>query len=61
MHGNPDWAFLYRKIVLGLRGEFRCVVPDYPGFGLSTAAVYGTPDVEYAEETTPPAPLNPYG
>ena len=36
MHGNPDWAFLYRKIVMGLRGEFRCVVPDYPGFGLST-------------------------
>ena len=35
MHGNPDWSFLYRKIVLGLRGEFRCVVLDYPGFGLS--------------------------
>lgn len=35
MHGNPDWSFLYRKIVLALRGDFRCVVPDYPGFGLS--------------------------
>ncbi len=35
MHGNPDWSFLYRKIVLALRDEFRCVVPDYPGFGLS--------------------------
>ena len=35
MHGNPDWSFLYRKIVMGLRDEFRCVVPDYPGFGLS--------------------------
>jgi haloalkane dehalogenase len=35
LHGNPDWSFLYRKIVLALRGEFRCVVPDYPGFGLS--------------------------
>ena len=33
MHGNPDWSFLYRKIVLTLRGEFRCVVPDYPGLG----------------------------
>lgn len=35
LHGNPDWSFLYRKIVEALRGEFRCVVPDYPGFGLS--------------------------
>ncbi len=35
LHGNPDWSFLYRKIVLGLRDQFRCVVPDYPGFGLS--------------------------
>lgn len=35
LHGNPDWSFLYRKIVTGLRDDFRCVVPDYPGFGLS--------------------------
>ncbi len=35
LHGNPDWGFLYRKIVLELRDQFRCVVPDYPGFGLS--------------------------
>jgi haloalkane dehalogenase len=35
LHGNPDWGFLYRKIVVALREHFRCVVPDYPGFGLS--------------------------
>lgn len=35
LHGNPDWSFLYRQIVLGLRDRFRCVAPDYPGFGLS--------------------------
>jgi len=35
LHGNPDWGFLYRKIVVSLRTDFRCVVPDYPGFGLS--------------------------
>jgi len=35
MHGNPDWSFLYRRIILGLRGRFRCVAADYPGFGLS--------------------------
>lgn len=35
LHGNPDWSFLYRNIVKDLRDEFRCVAPDYPGFGLS--------------------------
>jgi haloalkane dehalogenase len=35
LHGNPTWSFLYRHLILGLREEFRCVVPDYLGFGLS--------------------------
>lgn len=35
LHGNPDWSFLYRKIVAGLAPTFRCIAPDYPGFGLS--------------------------
>jgi haloalkane dehalogenase len=34
-HGNPTWSFLYRDIVLALRDRFRCVAPDYLGFGLS--------------------------
>ena len=34
-HGQPMWSFLYRHIVIGLRGRFRCVVIDYPGYGLS--------------------------
>ncbi|MEM9133255.1 MAG: alpha/beta fold hydrolase [Actinomycetota bacterium] len=34
-HGNPDWSFLYRDIVVALRGRFRCIAMDYPGFGLS--------------------------
>ena len=34
-HGQPMWSFLYRNIVIGLRDRFRCVVIDYPGFGLS--------------------------
>jgi haloalkane dehalogenase len=37
LHGNPFWSFCYRKIVLRLRSRFRCIAPDYPGFGLSTA------------------------
>ena len=35
LHGNPTWSFLYREIVRELRGTFRCIAPDYPGFGLS--------------------------
>ena len=34
-HGNPTWSFLYRNVVTRLRGRFRCVALDYPGFGLS--------------------------
>ena len=37
MHGNPAWSFLYRKMITKLKGHFRCIAPDYPGFGLSTA------------------------
>ena len=37
LHGNPAWSFLYRKIIAGLKDEFRCVAPDYPGYGMSSA------------------------
>jgi haloalkane dehalogenase len=37
LHGNPTWSFLYRKLIGGLSGTFRCIALDYPGFGLSTA------------------------
>ncbi|MEM7326455.1 MAG: alpha/beta fold hydrolase [Actinomycetota bacterium] len=35
MHGNPDWSFLYRKMIPLLSPHFRCIAMDYPGFGLS--------------------------
>ncbi|GFG65074.1 haloalkane dehalogenase 2 [Mycobacterium kubicae] len=34
-HGNPTWSFLYRDIIMALRDKFRCIAPDYLGFGLS--------------------------
>jgi haloalkane dehalogenase len=34
-HGNPTWSFLYRDIIGALREKFRCIAPDYLGFGLS--------------------------
>ena len=34
-HGTPEWSFGWRDLVRGLRGQFRCVVPDLLGMGLS--------------------------
>ena len=38
LNGNPSWSFGWRDVILALRGSFRCIAPDYPGFGLSEAA-----------------------
>ncbi len=35
LHGNPTWSFLYRKMIAALKSDFRCIAPDFPGFGLS--------------------------
>lgn len=35
VHGNPTWSFFYRHWVAHLRGNFRCLVPDHVGCGLS--------------------------
>jgi haloalkane dehalogenase len=35
-HGEPDWAYLYRKMLPPLvDGGYRVIVPDLPGFGRS--------------------------
>ncbi len=50
LHGNPTWSLLYRKMILGLRNNFRCIALDYPGFGLSTAPKgYGFTPREHSE------------
>jgi cis-3-alkyl-4-acyloxetan-2-one decarboxylase len=35
VHGNPTWSFYWREVVSALRGEFRLIVPDHIGCGLS--------------------------
>lgn len=35
LHGNPTWSFLYRHLIRRLAPAYRCVAPDYLGFGLS--------------------------
>ena len=35
LHGEPDWSYLYRKMIPALATAFRVVAPDYFGFGRS--------------------------
>lgn len=35
LHGNPTWSFYYRDLVLALRANYRCIVPDHIGLGFS--------------------------
>lgn len=50
LHGNPTWSFLYRGIIIRLRKRFRCIAPDFPGFGLSEhPAAYGYTPEEHAQ------------
>jgi haloalkane dehalogenase len=49
LHGNPSWSFLYRKIIVALRSDFRCVALDFPGYGMSDApAGYGFTPKEHS-------------
>jgi haloalkane dehalogenase len=50
LHGNPTWSFLYRELIKELRDSYRCIAPDHPGFGLSTAPPgYGYTPAEHAD------------
>jgi len=35
VHGNPTWSFYYRDLVRDLRSDYRVIVPDHIGCGLS--------------------------
>jgi len=35
LHGNPSWSFYYRNLVRELRSDYRLIVPDHIGCGLS--------------------------
>jgi len=36
VHGNPSWSYYFRKLVSSLSNQYRCVVPDHVGMGLSS-------------------------
>ncbi len=35
LHGNPTWGFYYRELVKTLQEQYRVIVPDFLGMGLS--------------------------
>jgi haloalkane dehalogenase len=35
LHGNPTWSFYYRRLILALSHNYRVIVPDHVGCGLS--------------------------
>lgn len=37
VHGNPTWSYYYRNLVKNFSGQYRCIVPDHIGCGLSDA------------------------
>ena len=36
VHGNPSWSFYYRKLVEALSPDYRVIVPDHIGCGMSS-------------------------
>jgi len=42
LHGNPTWSFMWRDMVVALRGAYRVIVPDHVGCGLSDRPAAGT-------------------
>ena len=36
LHGNPTWSFMYRRLIAGLCGRYRCLAPDHMGMGFSS-------------------------
>ena len=35
LHGNPTWSFYWRHLISGLSKQYRVIVPDHVGCGLS--------------------------
>src|SRR5919107_2710322 len=51
LHGEPTWAYLYRKVIPQVARVARCIAPDYLGFGRSdkpTAREWYSYDTHFA-------------
>lgn len=48
IHGNPDSANYWDDVVAGLSKNYRCIIPDLPGFGRSQIDEQADFSMEYA-------------
>jgi cis-3-alkyl-4-acyloxetan-2-one decarboxylase len=48
LHGNPTWSFYWRHLVSAFSGQYRVIVPDHVGCGLSDKP--GDAEYEYVLE-----------
>lgn len=48
VHAGPAWSFVFRDLIVRLRGQFRCVALDFPGSGLSPVAADYQPSLAAA-------------
>lgn len=46
LHGNPTWSYFYRKLIIQLRDNARCIAPDHIGCGLSDKPAFPTFDYD---------------
>ena len=46
LHGNPDSADVWRGVIADMKGSFRCLAPDLPGFGRSQELANLDPSAE---------------
>ncbi|MGK0299037.1 MAG: pimeloyl-ACP methyl ester carboxylesterase [Gammaproteobacteria bacterium] len=51
LHGNPSWSFYYRKLVTALMNDYRCIVPDHIGMGLSDKPHAGEYDFHFTQRS----------
>ena len=35
LHGTPTWSFVWRRYIKAFSSHYRCIAPDFVGFGLS--------------------------
>ena len=49
LHGNPSWSFYYRRLVTGLKDDYRCIVPDHIGMGLSDKPLKDNYDFHFSQ------------
>ena len=45
-HPPISSSFMYRNMIKSLANDFRCIAPDFPGFGLSRAHANYAPSIE---------------